>query len=237
MTDLLAEPWMSLDTVDSTQNVATEFLQGKRSGEIPSVIWTTDQTAGRGRFGRQWLGKPGDSLAMTLILRDYPDHPKPWLIGMAVGLAVAGVLHCQIRWPNDLTIKGKKVGGVLTELVTDVAGRNVPVVGIGLNLNQEQLPEEISGFATSLLIERAHKSDPEEIARKIAQRLRGIPEPESWKALEPVWMLFDATPGKRFKLASGEEAVALGIGPEGELICSVNGETQAVLAADAIFGN
>jgi hypothetical protein len=49
-------------------------------------------------------------------------------------------------------------------------------------------------------------------------------------------MLFDATPGKKYKLSSGEEAIAIGIGPDGELICSVDGETQTVLAADAIFG-
>ncbi|MBX3118680.1 MAG: biotin--[acetyl-CoA-carboxylase] ligase [Fimbriimonadaceae bacterium] len=236
MTDLRVEPWIELDSAGSTQDVAAEFLQGTRSGEIPGVIWTTDQRSGRGRFGRNWYGRPGDSLAMTLVLRDYPDHPKPWLVGMGVAIAAAGVLHCQLRWPNDLSIGTKKVGGILTELVKDVAGRSIPVVGVGLNLNHDSFPTEIEDIATSLKIERGHDHSPLEIAQKIAERLAGIPEPESWQALESVWMLFDATPGKRFKLPDGEEAVGLGFGPDGELICSVNGETKSVLAADAVFG-
>lgn len=236
MTDLRSEPWLELEEVDSTQNVATEFLQGKRSGEIPGVIWTTNQTSGRGRFGRIWFGRPSDSLAMTLLLRDFADHPQPWLVGMSVATAVAGVVHCQLRWPNDLVIQGKKVGGILTELVTDVAGRNVPLVGVGLNLNNRGFPGDIATIATSLYMERDREFDPLSIAQAIVGRLAESPAPESWQTIQPVWNLFDVTPGKKFMLASGEEAVAIGIGPKAELICSVNGETQSVLAADAIFG-
>ncbi len=63
-----------------------------------------------------------------------------------------------------------------------------------------------------------------------------MPEPEHWSDLQPVWTLFDDTAGKHYRLISGEEAIAIGIGPEGELVCAVEGETTMVMAAEAILG-
>jgi BirA family transcriptional regulator, biotin operon repressor / biotin---[acetyl-CoA-carboxylase] ligase len=71
---------------------------------------------------------------------------------------------------------------------------------------------------------------------RLLDRLRSMPEPESWQAIEPVWKLFDATPGKLYKLPTGEESVAMGVGPSGELLCAVEGESTTVMAADALFG-
>lgn len=155
---------------------------------------------------------------------------------MSVALATAGVLHCQLRWPNDLTAVGKKLGGILTEMVLDADGRRVPVVGVGINLNQVSFPPDLEEIATSAHLAHGGTYDALTIAKKIVDRLAILPEPASWGALSQIWDLFDATPGKRFRLTTGEEAVALGIGSEGQLLCSVNGESQSVLAAEAIFG-
>ena len=99
------------------------------------------------------------------------------------------------------------------------------------------LPPEIAPFATSLALYRGGTYDPEAIAHKIVDRLAALPEPNAWSDLLPIWSLFDNTPGKSYKLASGEEAIALGVGAEGQLICSVNGESTSVLAAEALFGS
>lgn len=225
--------WSILDEVESTQDIAAEILT---SGWPVGGVIARDQTKGRGRFGRVWKSQPGDSLTMSLIFRDYADHPKPYLVGMAVAIAAAGVLHGQLRWPNDLTESGLKLGGILTEMIIDVTGRRVPVVGVGINLNQREFPEEIAHLATSAALVHGGSYDAVHIAKKIVDRLESLPEPTGWDVLAPIWNLFDATPGKRFRLMSGEEAVALGIGSEGQLLCSVDGESQAVMAADAIFG-
>lgn len=227
------EQWTEVASVSTTQALAAEYLL---ANDPIGVIFAHEQTAGKGRLGRVWLSKEGDSLTFSLIFRAYANHPKPHLIGMACALAAAGVLRCQLRWPNDLVIGELKLGGILTELLPDNCGQLVPVVGIGVNLNQAEFPDEISAIATSLTSSRGGHYDPQLIAHRIVERLASLPEPNSWADLAPIWDLFDFTPGKRYKLSSGEEALALGIGSDGQLLCSVDGESRSILAAEALFG-
>jgi BirA family transcriptional regulator, biotin operon repressor / biotin---[acetyl-CoA-carboxylase] ligase len=226
-------PWLELEEVASTQDVATDHLRSGR--EVPGLVIARRQTQGRGRFGRTWQSTEGESLTVSLVMNAYADHPKPYLLGMAIAAAVAGALHLRLRWPNDLHLSGKKVGGVLTEIVTAADGTKVPVVGLGLNLNQPSMPDELKEMATSLMIERETRLEPEEVLRTILRRVELIPEPNAWSDLAPVWALFDDTRGKLYRLDTGEEAVALGVGPEGELLCAVDGESRSVLAADALL--
>ncbi|MCX7799437.1 MAG: biotin--[acetyl-CoA-carboxylase] ligase [Fimbriimonadales bacterium] len=227
-------PWVVLDEVDSTQEFAKRSLSG--DGQPPGVVFAHHQTEGRGRFGRTWVSERGGSLTFSMVFGAYADHPKPWLVGMAVAVAAAGVLHVQIRWPNDLAIERRKVGGILTELCRDRHRRQVPVVGVGVNLTQTEFPEEIAETATSLAMHRHGPFDAEALARKIVARLEDLPEPDDWKALEPIWEMFDDTPGKQYRLPDGTFGTAIGIGPDGSLLCSVDGETRTVLAAEALFG-
>jgi BirA family biotin operon repressor/biotin-[acetyl-CoA-carboxylase] ligase len=227
------EQWIELDNVESTQSIAAKYVLD----DAPiGVVYAHEQTSGKGRFDRTWVSREGDSLTYSLIFRAYADHPRPYLIGMAAGLAVASVLHCRLRWPNDLTFGELKVGGILTQLMPDAKGRLVPVVGIGINLNQEAFPPEIAEIATSLSIARGGQYDPQLIGHKIVERFANLPEPNYWKDLLPIWDVFDITPGKRYRLPSGEVSTALGIGSEGQLLCSVEGESRTVLAAEAMFG-
>lgn len=225
--------WVSFDEVSSTQTVAAEHLL---RGEPVGVIFARHQNAGKGRFSREWVSSEGDSLTMSLIFRDYVNHPAPHLIGMGVATAAAAVLHCELQWPNDLVFEGKKVGGVLTELLPNEKGQSTPVVGVGINLNQKTFPLEIADRATSLAIYSGGVYEPEAMGRAILDRLPKLPELLTWADLKPVWMLFDHTPGKSYRMADGNEGVALGVGPEGALICAVNGESTSVMAAEAIFG-
>ena len=227
------EQWVELESVDTTQSAAARYLL---NADPIGVVLAKEQTAGKGRLGRVWLSTVGDSLTFSLILRAYADYPQPHLIGMACSLAAAGVLHCQLRWPNDLTFGEKKLGGILTELLPDSSGRLVPVVGIGINLNQREFPPEIESIATSLHLARGGTYDPQMIAHRIVERIKMLPEPTDWSELAPIWNVFDNTPGKRYKLPNGEQALALGLGSKGELMCSVEGETRTILAAEAIFG-
>lgn len=224
---------MVLEETATTQAIVSEAV---RAGEGPGAVLALHQSAGKGRFDRVWLSEPGASLNLSLAMRGYEDHPEPWLVGMGIAIAAAGLLHCQLRWPNDLVLDGKKLGGILTELIRDPEGRLVPVVGIGVNLNQAEFPPELRAIATSLFLHRAGTWDPREVAHSLLARLADVPEPTSWRALEHAWSLFDDTPGKHYRLPDGLEATALSIGPHGELLCAVNGESTTVMAGDAIFG-
>lgn len=225
--------WLILEEIGSTNDFAAEQL---KSGVKTELVLAVHQTAGRGRFDRRWFSGPGSSLAATWIAREYADHSQPWLVGMAVAAAAAGALHCQLQWPNDLMLEGKKLGGILTEVVTDPEGKRVPLIGIGINLSDQELPPEVADQAICLSQHRPGVYDPIEMLRNILGRLQLIPEPESWQCLSKIWALFDNTSGKKYRLHSSESAIGIGIGPEGELLCSVDGETRSVMAAEAILG-
>ena len=216
-----------VESVDSTQDALAQRL---RTNAGVSALLAEHQTAGRGRHRRSWVNEPGQSLSLSLAFLDYRDHPRPWLIGMGVAAAVAAAIHSRLQWPNDLILDAKKVGGILTEIVD-----GVPIVGSGLNLNQTEFPLEIRDRAISLRMHRNSSYDAKRITELILERVELLPEPESWDAIHSIWALFDATPGKTYLLDDGSKAIGIGIGPEGELIASVNGETTTVLAADALL--
>jgi BirA family biotin operon repressor/biotin-[acetyl-CoA-carboxylase] ligase len=234
-TPLATGPWVEVPKTLSTQDDMRQALL-RADTPAPGVIFAAHQSAGRGRFDRPWFSEGGKSLTMSMAFQAYADHPRPWLLGMALAAAAAGCLHCRLQWPNDLFLDGKKIGGVLTEILSDHAGRSIPVVGIGVNLDILDFPPELAGTATSLAIHRPGHHEPQAVGQAILARLADLPEPEHWSDLQPVWSIFDDTPGKKYKLISGETAIAIGIGPEGELVCAVEGETTMVMAAEAILG-
>lgn len=217
--------WLVLDEAVSTQSCAAEHLD---SG--PSVVFAHHQTAGRGRFQREWHSRRGESLTVSFVLRGWRGAEQPWLAGMAVALAAAEVLDVQVQWPNDLVAEGRKVGGVLTELV-----RGVPIVGLGVNLNQTSFPEEISDRASSMRIFRGEVLDPLAVAKAVFDE---VPQrPVGWADLEARWQARDETPGKRYRQADGVEIVAVRVANGGALIGVAEGKESTVYAADAIFGS
>ncbi len=221
--------WLILEEAESTQDLAALALA---KSAPHAAILAHRQTAGRGRLGRAWLSEPGASLTLSLLFRAYADHPAPHLVGMAVALAAAELFDLELQWPNDLVSGQRKVGGMLTELFPDAEGRKVPVVGLGLNLNQTVFPEAIAGRAASLRQLRGETHEPESAARRLMARLESTPEPDSWAYLEPRWTARDRTAGKRFLLPSGLTVTATGIGPEGQL----RYEGGEALAAESLLG-
>lgn len=226
--------WLVFDEAASTQDLAAAALLD--SDSPPGVVQTLHQFAGRGRLGRAWLTEPGEALTFSLLFHAYADHPRPYLLGMAVGLAAAQTLDLKLRWPNDLNVEGRKIGGILTELYPDRRGRKVAVVGLGLNLNQRQFAPELKDIATSLYLERGEQHVAQSVGRDILERLRMAPEPHTWEDLREIWAPYDATPGKEYRLADGRVVVADRIGNDGELIGHVGSEEVRVLAAEAILG-
>lgn len=120
-----------------------EVQQGAPSG---SVVVCEEQTAGRGRRGRNWLSAPGDSLTFSLLWRFAAGLPPPAGLSLAAGVAVAralegaGAAGVRLKWPNDILADGAKLGGILIETVT-AGGRHITVIGIGLNV---RLPRDIA---------------------------------------------------------------------------------------------
>jgi BirA family biotin operon repressor/biotin-[acetyl-CoA-carboxylase] ligase len=135
--------------------VARELVtSGAPSG---TVIVTDYQSAGRGRLpGRQWVSAPGESLMMTLALKDNEPGPAP----LRAGLAVARVLEetfglaPSIKWPNDVLVGSRKVCGILCEYTDPWL-----FIGVGLNLLQQEFPPDLATPATSVRREIRPGSD------------------------------------------------------------------------------
>lgn len=225
--------WIELEEVQSTQDYLIKYLQEDYKN-APDVVFAWWQKQGRGRFDREWFSRPHTSIAISIAFKDYPDCPRPWLIGMNVAIAAASLLHCKIQWPNDLTLRRKKLGGILTQMIRIDRQTFIPVVGIGINVLKGSFPEELNHKAISLEECRAGSYDLKKMAESLVNKLKEMPEPTSWSMLQPLWMLFDATPGKQYKLPNGEVLEAIGIGSDGELIGSIDREIQTVMAAEAL---
>lgn len=150
-----------LDSVASTGSTNSDLIAqaGKGSAEWPdfSVLVTAEQTAGRGRSGREWLAPAGSSLFASVLLRPRSVAPSqyswlPLIAGLSMANAIsafAGSTRAMVKWPNDVLIADKKVCGVLSELLPDLSG---VVIGAGVNVFQtkDELPVDT---ATSLAIE------------------------------------------------------------------------------------
>jgi BirA family biotin operon repressor/biotin-[acetyl-CoA-carboxylase] ligase len=170
------------------------------------------------------------------VFPHYADHPRPYLIGMALAVACARAFHAQVQWPNDVVSHGRKLGGILTEMLQSADGKPVPVVGVGVNLNQASFPEAIAHIATSVKQESGYNLAPQEALDWMLSCFSELPEARSWTELSDAWSRLDATEGKAYRLQDGRQGVAQGIDAAGALICEVSGQTEKVLAADAIFG-
>lgn len=139
---------------DSTNDVARRAaLEGAPEG---LVVTADQQTAGRGRMGRTWQGEEG-SLLMSLLLRPSFHPTRLFALTMLSATATREAIHratglnCDLKWPNDLQIRGRKLGGILTEASLHGEGIDFAIVGLGLNVNLDvsRYPE-IADTATSL---------------------------------------------------------------------------------------
>lgn len=176
----------------STQDIA-------RGLPIGSIVVAEHQTAGRGRFDRRWEAPEGSALLVSFVLSARP------LLSLAAGVAAAEACGPPVRlkWPNDLVLEGRKVGGILVE----VSGVKA-VCGVGVNLTWAP--------AGGAMLEQPR--DP------LLDRL--VPAMATWTASDPQavlerWRDLSDTLGRRVRIDAGgqaREGTAEGIGPAGELI-------------------
>lgn len=157
--------------VDSTNKEAKKLaIDGAAEG---SIVISEEQTAGKGRLGRTWASPYGLGIWMSLILRPQITPVEVSKITLIAALAVSKTiqkvtgLKAEIKWPNDILINKKKVCGILTEMSAEMDKINYIILGIGLNVNTEEFPEEIAHKATSLKIEGKKSYDRKELTQEL----------------------------------------------------------------------
>ena len=213
-----------------------------------TLVTAEEQTAGKGRLGRDWASPAGCGIYASLILRPaIPLHRIPLLTlltAVATAEAVIDVtgLPVRIKWPNDLLVNGRKFAGVLTEAVSEVDIVECVIIGFGINVNTplEALPERAIYPATSILAELGHPADRLRILTACLERfghwyrlLESDPEP-----LLQRWTALAGMAGRRVSIRQHDttlSGVVTGIDPDGALrLTAADGSVQKVYHGDIL---
>ena len=161
-------------SIDSTNKKAKELAE---MGAAHGTLVTADaQYAGIGRRGRSWSSEKENGIYMTMILRPEIEANKASMLtltaALAVETAIANSFSCKpmIKWPNDVVLNKKKICGILTEMVLNGTEIDYVVIGIGINVNNKEFPEEIVQTASSLALELGEKIDREMLITEVWNR-------------------------------------------------------------------
>lgn len=169
-----------LNRVDSTNNYAKRIAEeGAKEG---TLVIAEEQTGGKGRRGRGWIAPRNVNVMMTLLLRPriQPRNASmlTLLMAMAAVRAIREVTGFQagIKWPNDVVAGGRKVCGILTEMSSEPDYINYVVIGIGMNVNQKDFPQEIAGTAGSLSMVLGRDISRAELTARVMEALEELYE-------------------------------------------------------------
>ncbi|MGN0415279.1 MAG: biotin--[acetyl-CoA-carboxylase] ligase [Agathobacter sp.] len=217
------------DSIDSTNTKAKELAEeGHPAG---TLVVADQQVAGKGRRGRAWESPHGTGIFMTLLLKPDINPNNASMLTLVAAMATAGAIsrvtgeNAQIKWPNDIVIDGKKICGILTEMSAQFDYINHIVIGIGINVHNEEFPEEIRGTAGSLLLscgKRFHRADLIEAFLEEFEKYYAIYlETEDMEGLYKEYNLMLVNMGRQVKVLDPKEPFegkAMGITKKGELI-------------------
>ncbi len=230
-------------SLDSTNLRAKELARcGAPEG---SLCLAEEQTAGRGRRGRSWHTPPGSCLAFSFLLSPACPPQKASMLSLVAGLATARALEGlglspQVKWPNDVVLGNKKICGILAELQTGREGRYAVIVGIGVNVNQEEFPEELQETATSLRLETGQCWEREQVLAAICNRFEEaytqFLRTEDLSLVKEEYERLLANKGRQVRILEKEtsfEGTALGITKNGELqVRLLDGTIREVFAGE-----
>ncbi|MEJ5227662.1 biotin--[acetyl-CoA-carboxylase] ligase [Thermodesulfovibrio sp.] len=231
------------DEVESTNSVAYELLKkGYPSG---TVVIADRQTKGKGRLGRKWISPAGKNLYMSIAVKPNitPKYATMITLTSVVACTTALRRHTDIavliKWPNDMLVDHKKVGGILSEIKIEGEKIKAAVVGIGINVNmtEEDIPEEIKDIATSLRICKGEEFSRALLAIEIIKEFDKwyqLLEKKNRKTIIDRWMQLSGTIGRQVKIVLTEReiiATAEAIDEEGRLIVKLSDGTYEKISA------
>jgi BirA family transcriptional regulator, biotin operon repressor / biotin---[acetyl-CoA-carboxylase] ligase len=168
---------ITYEVLDSTNSEAQRIISaGSVSGEF--VVSAGFQHHGRGRNTNRWVSEPGSNLLMSwVVFPAFLSVNLQFQLSKAVSLAIIDLLegfsvHCSIKWPNDIVCDAGKIGGILIENSLQGGEIRHSIIGIGLNINQQDFPK-FPRPATSMTIETGENYDPVEIRDSLISHLIG----------------------------------------------------------------
>jgi len=223
-------PTFTVELLPSVDSTNSELMRRARAGAVEPVLLAADsQTAGRGRMGKAWHSQAGQSLTFSLSL---PLSPASWSgLSLAVGVSLAESLHPEVRlkWPNDLWLHGRKLGGILVETAHHGEGARQPrvvVVGVGINIARPDAaavagasstppPVPAAGLAEICIGQTAGETLAA-LAPGLARDLLRF-EAEGFAAFAQRFEALDALQGRMVTLSDGSHGRADGVDASGAL--------------------
>lgn len=238
----------SFDSIDSTNNFCKSLT--KDDGPHGTIIITEEQTAGRGRLQRSWDSPKGKNLLFSIVLYPEFDSRKIALLPFAGSLAVADAIEFvtelvpTCKWPNDVLINGKKVCGMLLETSSGNTKPTKIILGIGVNVNQDEFPETLQQKASSLKIECGIDIDRVLLLQKIVEEFEHRYEQLSNFAPRQIlhdWKMKALLFGKQITVSESEvsfTATAIDVAEDGSLLIETdNGQRRNLFAGDVQVAN
>ena len=228
---------LHFDTLASTNTEAAE--QARRGAAEGLCIVAGQQTAGRGRHGREWLSEKGSGVYMSIVLRPALAVQHLTLIQLMAAVAVYDVLlkgyliEPDIKWPNDILVNDKKICGILSEAVETTNGLAV-ILGMGINLKGDRLPDNATSIEQETTLPAVRDEIVDVVTNEIARLydiLHTTPAAivEEWKRRSSYYE------GKAVEVRSGSEVftgVTCGLEENGALRVMTGGTVRIVQAGD-----
>lgn len=232
-------------TLGSTMDEA--MLLAEAGAKEGTIVVADHQTDGRGRAGRRWTERPGEGLLTSVILRPTIERGRLSTLPLVVGVAVAEALEevagvvCQLKWPNDVWVEGKKIAGILTNTMQNPSSRtNLVIVGIGINVNTPF--DTLANGATSVAVSGGQPVDREVLLRILVERLD-----EAYERFRETTGLVDLDDWRRRAALIGEHVQIVhvhkmltgiyeGIDHDGALLLATATGVRRIVSGDLVRG-
>jgi BirA family biotin operon repressor/biotin-[acetyl-CoA-carboxylase] ligase len=236
------------DSTDSTQNFAMEIASNDK--ENGTVVISKKQTGGRGRMKRKWKSPTG-GIWMSIIIHPKFDVSYTTLVPIATSLALCMAIEKilkikpELKWPNDVTLKGKKVAGVLVD--TSIISNEIENVVLGIGINFKIKPHELAStikktpnfYGVTTLVKKNEKALP--LVQQFLYELENVFQlinSRRIKKIKSEWTKRSSTIGRNVSIITGEGNVngkAVKIDSDGALIISKGKKAEKILVGDITY--
>jgi len=238
-------PGFTVELLPSVDSTNSELMRRARAGSMEPVLLATDaQTAGRGRMGKGWHSQAGQSLTFSLALPMVPAH---WSgLSLAVGVSLAESLHPEVRlkWPNDLWLHGRKLGGILVEAAHQGESGQQPrmvVIGVGINIARPEAAAVAAASDTPPPVPAAGLAEicvgqtaGETLAAVVPALVRDVLqfEAKGFAVFAQRFQARDALQGRMVTLSDGSHGRADGVDTTGALRVQTDAGCRVVSSAE-----
>lgn len=247
-TKIMGKNTVFFNETDST-NTQLKLIATKDGINVKegTLVIANTMTMGRGRLGRTWTANKCEGIWLSLLLKPNIPPENASVITLLAGIAVAqGIenstgIHTNIKWPNDVLVRGKKICGILTEMDCEMERVNFIILGIGINVKTTEFDNELEKIATSIALEKGATTNRTKILHSILlefERLYRIfiEKNNGFLPFVSQYEKLCVNIGNKINVLGNEtfEAVGLGITPDGGLIVkrSDNQQEQIIVSGE-----